>query len=68
MSNEVASKIIQKALDEGRTYLLEPEAKEVIRSYGIPTTNFKVAKTPDEAAKYAEEIGYPVVLKIVSPD
>ncbi|MBS7287170.1 MAG: acetate--CoA ligase family protein [Candidatus Freyarchaeota archaeon] len=68
MSNEVASKIIRKALDEGRTYLLEPEAKEVIRSYGIPTTNFRVAKTPDEAVKYAEEIGYPVVLKIVSPD
>lgn len=68
MSNEVVSKIIQKALDEGRTYLLEPEAKEIIRAYGIPTTKFKVARTPSEAVKYAEEIGYPVVLKIVSPD
>ncbi|MEM1884854.1 MAG: acetate--CoA ligase family protein, partial [Candidatus Jordarchaeales archaeon] len=67
MSNEVVSKIIQKALDEGRTYLLEPEAKEVIRAYGIPTTKFKVAKNPSEAVKCAEEIGYPVVLKIVSP-
>ena len=68
MSNEVVSKIIQKALNEGRTYLLEPEAKEIIRSYGIPTTSFRVAKTPDEAVRYAEEIGYPVVLKVISPD
>lgn len=68
MSNDAVSKIIQKALNEGRKYLLEPEAKEVIRAYGIPTTNFKVAETVDEAVKYAEEIGYPVVLKIVSPD
>jgi len=68
MSDDVTSKIIQKALSEGRTYLLEPEAKEIIQSYGIPTTTFKIAKTPDEAVKHAEEIGYPVVLKIVSPD
>ena len=36
--------------------------------YGIPVTRFKVALTSDEAVKFAEEIGYPVVLKIVSPD
>ena len=36
--------------------------------YGIPVTKFKVALNENEAAKYADEIGYPVVLKIVSPD
>jgi len=36
--------------------------------YGIPVTKFGVAKTVEEAVKLAEEIGYPVVLKVVSPD
>jgi acetyl-CoA synthetase (ADP-forming) len=36
--------------------------------YGSPVTKFKVAKSESEAVKSAEEIGYPVVLKIVSPD
>nr|MDO8082210.1 acetate--CoA ligase family protein [Candidatus Freyarchaeota archaeon] len=67
MSNNV-SKIIQKALSENRTLLLEPEAKEVIKAYSIPVTKFKVAKSPEEAVKYAEEIKYPVVMKIVSRD
>ncbi|MEM3585944.1 MAG: acetate--CoA ligase family protein, partial [Candidatus Jordarchaeaceae archaeon] len=67
MSNNV-NQIIQKALNENRTFLLEPEAKEVIRAYGIPVTRFKVAKSPEEAVKFAEEIGYPVVMKIVSRD
>jgi len=48
--------------------LLEPEAKAVCMKYGIPVTKFGVAKTIEEAVKLAEEIGYPVVLKVVSPD
>jgi acyl-CoA synthetase (NDP forming) len=36
--------------------------------YKIPVTKFRVAKTADEAVKFADEIGYPVVLKVVSPD
>ena len=36
--------------------------------YGIPVTRFKVALTQDEATKFADQIGYPIVLKIVSPD
>lgn len=67
MSNNV-NQIIQKALSENRTLLLEPEAKEVIKAYGIPVTKFKVAKSPEEAEKFAREIGYPIVMKIVSRD
>jgi acetyl-CoA synthetase (ADP-forming) len=67
MSNNV-NQIIQKALSENRTLLLEPEAKEVIKAYGIPVTKYKVAKSPEEAAKFAQEVGFPVVLKIVSRD
>ena len=62
------SKIINQAKKEGRKALLEPEAKTICMEYGIPVTKFKVALNVNEAAKYANEIGYPVVLKIVSPD
>ena len=62
------SEIFKEARKEGRKYLLEPEAKTVCAEYGIPVTKFTVAKTEDEAVKFADELGYPVVLKIVSPD
>jgi len=57
-----------EARRQGRKFLLEPEAKTVCMKYGIPVTKFGVAKTVEEAVKLAEEIGYPVVLKVVSPD
>lgn len=60
--------IFERVRKEGRKFLLEPEAKAVCAEYGIPVTKFKVAKTVEEAVGFAEEIGYPVVLKIVSPD
>jgi len=60
--------VFNQAKKERRNYLLEPEAKIVCMEYGIPVTRFKVAGTPEEAVKFAEGIGYPVVLKIVSPD
>jgi len=60
--------VFKEARKEGRSYLLEPEAKMVCMEYGIPVTRFKVALTQDEATKFADQIGYPVVLKIVSPD
>ena len=60
--------VFAQARKEGRKYLLEPEAKEVCMEYGIPVTRFKVAHTQDETALFADQIGFPVVLKIVSPD
>jgi len=65
---EQTSKIIKQAEKEGRKALLEPEAKAICMEYGIPVTKFKVALNENEAEKYADEIGYPVVLKIVSAD
>lgn len=65
---EKVSRIFEEARKEGRSYLLEPEAKMICMEYGIPVTRFRVAKTRGEALRFAEEIGYPVVLKIVSPD
>ena len=65
---EPVSEILAAVRREERKFLLEPEAKAVCMEYGIPVTKFRVAKTVDEAVKFAEEMGYPVVLKIVSPD
>lgn len=60
--------VFAQAKKEGRKYLLEPEAKTLCQEYGIPVTKFKVATSAEEAVKFAEGIGFPVVLKIVSPE
>ena len=62
------SEIFSRARREERKYLLETEAKIVCMEYGIPVTMFKLAKNEAQGVEFAEEIGYPVVLKIVSPD
>jgi len=64
----LTTKIIAEAKKENRKYLMENEAKTICMEYGIPVTKFKLAKSEAEAVKVAEEIGFPVVLKIVSPD
>ncbi len=48
--------------------LNEVETKKLLKEYGIPFPKNAVAKTVEEAVKYSNEIGYPVVMKIVSPD
>lgn len=65
---ERAQQVIQRALAENRSWLTEPEAKEVLSVYGIPVTATYLATTPEEAASLAAQIGGSVVLKIVSPD
>lgn len=62
------SKIIAQARSENRKALLETEAKTICMEYDIPVPKFKLSLNEKEAAKYADEIGYPIVLKIVSPD
>jgi len=62
------SRILSQARKEGRKSLLETEAKAVCADYGIPVTRFALAKNDAEAVECADKIGYPVVLKIVSPD
>src|SRR6476660_4798291 len=60
--------IIDKVKSEGRTSLTAPEGKLVCDAYGIPVPQEGVAKSAAEAAKLAAGIGFPVVLKIVSPE
>ena len=59
---------LDQALHEGREWLLEPEAKEMLAAYGIPVVTTRTARTPDEAASLAAEIGGAVALKILSRD
>ncbi|HEY3181179.1 MAG TPA: acetate--CoA ligase family protein, partial [Casimicrobiaceae bacterium] len=61
-------KILDKAKAEGRTSLTAPEGKLVCDAYGIPVPQEGVASSSAEAAKLATSMGFPVVLKIVSPE
>jgi len=61
------NRIIKKAKKEKRS-LLETEAKELLREYGIPVPDFKLIKSKDEIAGLAKEINFPIAMKIVSPD
>ncbi len=60
--------IFGKARKEGRSILTEFESKKVLKQAGIPVVETKLAKTQKEAASLSQKIGFPVVLKIVSPD
>jgi acetyl coenzyme A synthetase (ADP forming)-like protein len=63
-----AVEIITRARQDGRDSLTEIEAKQVFSLYGLPITTTRLSKSEDEAVKLAKEIGFPVVMKIVSPD
>jgi acetyltransferase len=59
--------IIRNAAMENRELLTEDEAKKILKYYNFPVVKTEVATTPDEAVAFAQQIGYPVVLKILSP-
>jgi len=65
---EKVRELIEKARSEGRKKLLEHEAYEALRAYGLPVPKADLAKSAEKAVEIAEKIGYPLVLKIVSPD
>jgi len=58
--------IIQRVRHSGRQLLTELESKQVLTAYGIPTVETHLAASEEEAVKFAESIGYPVVLKLNS--
>ena len=64
----VVRRLIEQARAEGRDSLTAPEGKQVCDAYGIAVPQEGVATSADEAAKLAAAMGFPVVLKIVSPD
>ena len=62
----LAKEMIQEGKQRG--WLLEPEAKELCRNYGLAVGDWDVVKTPEEAAASGDKFGYPLAMKIVSPD
>ncbi len=62
----LVAQIVERARAAGRTLLTEIESKQVLAAYCIPTVQTLFATTEDEAVKLAEEIGFPIVLKVFS--
>jgi len=60
--------IFKAAKEDDRKVLFPHEASQVAKAYGIPAPGSALATSADEAVQYADEMGYPVVMKIVSPD
>lgn len=63
-----ARRIIDPAMKEGKYQLGEADGKTILEFFGVPVVKTRVATTVDEAVKAAEDIGFPVALKILSPD
>jgi acetyltransferase len=61
-----ADAIINVAKAAGRTILTELESKQILSAYGIPIVESRTAQTIEEAIAQAEDLGYPVVMKLVS--
>jgi len=66
-SKNAVRKILDQAKAQARKALTAPEARNVCEAYGITIPKEGVAKNPQDAGKLASEIGFPVVMKIVSP-
>lgn len=62
----LAARVFEVARAENR-HILDLEAFDILKAYGIPAVKTAFAKTAEEAASAAEEIGYPLVMKVVSP-
>ena len=63
-----AAAVIARTRVAGRAHLEQSEALELFESYGIPTAPARIARSAAEAASVASELGFPVVMKVVSPD
>lgn len=65
---EAIREVIDRAQGEGRLQLLEPEAKAILKILGLEVPEYRVARSLKGALQAAEELGYPVVLKIISAE
>jgi len=68
MANTSASRIIQQARDHDRLLLTEVEAKALLSAGGFPVTQTHLAQTRDQAITHAQTLGFPVAVKVCSPE
>ena len=68
VDRETVSQTIKRVLDEDRLSIGDAEARAIMTAYGMKIPKSEIAKTPREAVEIAARFGYPVVLKIASPD
>ncbi|MCG5262760.1 bifunctional acetate--CoA ligase family protein/GNAT family N-acetyltransferase [Cupriavidus gilardii] len=68
VDSNAARAVIETALREGTTMLDEARSKRLLKAYGIPVVETEIARDPIDAAEVASRIGFPVALKIRSPD
>jgi len=68
VDRRVVELILDRVQAAGRIQLTEVEALKVFQAYGVPTIPYRVAHSQEEAVEAAEDLGYPIVLKLLSPD
>jgi len=68
LDKDLIRKVFDTAREDGRLTIGEAEARDVMKACGIRMPQSKLAATAEEAVAYAQEIGFPVVMKISSPD
>ncbi len=68
VDEELARSVIEEVRAHSDRNMTEVESKAIFRAYGLPVAKTELAESEDEAVKLAEKIGYPVVMKIMSPD
>lgn len=68
VDKEHVAKVFEEVRKAGRVTIGDFESREILEAYGLTIPNSKLAKNPEEAVEIAQEIGYPVVMKIASPD
>ncbi len=68
VDQEAVRQTFARVREDGRNTLGDAEARAIAEAYGLRVPKSKLAATPEEAVQFAEEIGYPVVMKIASPD
>jgi acetyltransferase len=68
VNEDAAREIIAQVREEGDRNMTEIESKRIFQAYGMPVARTKLATSKEQAVELAEKIGYPIVMKIVSPD
>ena len=68
VDRKTTQQVFDKVREQGRLSIGDSEARQILTAYGLKIPASELAADPDEAVEIANEIGYPVVLKIASPD